>query len=288
MLRIVVIICALFALNGSAYSDDFTFRVRSDYKFTAQVHFLSQTRAAAWPGDNQAYDLLDSDVHHFALNCTRGEQICLDAFDRDNPNQMRWSTKTIARCPNCCWTCSAGNRTPIIVLSTLSAVNNKRRPIMRVDQSPDVGVDGKDLRGGDLNSFPANSALACHNSCGGEPMCKAWTWKKSTRQCFLKNTVPNLVADKDCISGPIDGDTAEKMTKEFDTDRLGSDKKSFATADSSACAGACKRESACAAWSYVRPTKAGESGTCFIKDRVPQPDLKIGVISGVKYRRANF
>jgi PAN domain len=286
MLRLFVAICALCVTSVAAHSEEFTFRVQNAYKFTARIQYFSQTRNAVWP-EGEPWDLLDDDIHHHTLICNRGETICLEAYDKGNPGSMKWSTKTIARCDNCCWTC-ANAHTPVIVLSTLSA-HNKRRPVISVDQSSqeDVGVQGKDMLGADWKMVSANSAQACHNSCGGEPVCKAWTWKRSTQQCFLKQGVPNIVSDADCVSGPIDEFTKGQMRKEYDTDRFGADIRHIPAANASACASACASDRLCHSWSFVSATKEGEGGACHLKDQVAQASLKKGVISGVNYQREN-
>ena len=293
MLRMFMGLCALCAVSVSAHSDEFTFRVKSLYKFSAQIKYYSQKRDAVWPGATTAWDLLDDEVHEHNLTCDGNELICFGAWDKATPSSLQWGAGTGGKpnCSDCCWSCANGQRTPVITLSSLGVLGkqNKHRPHTTLDASQDitVGVGGMDMPGSDFAVVSANSSLACQNSCGGNPTCKAWTWKSSSRQCFLKNGVPNPVSNTCCVSGQIDQLTKGQMSKEYDTDRFGADIRSFSAADSSTCLSACTSDNRCASWSFVRPAKKGERGVCFLKDQVAQAVFKSGVISGVKFRRAN-
>jgi PAN domain len=288
MLRILMAICALCVASVSAQSDELTFRVKSLHKFITQIKYYSPKGDVLWPGPNSVVELVDDEVHVHRVPCQHGVSICYGAGSGD----VQWGMGSAGRlgCSDCCWTCENA-RTPIITLSSSGVPGKVNKHIARVtlDTSQDVvrGILNMDMPGGDFTSFSAISSLACHNSCGGNPTCKAWTWKSSTRQCFLKNSVPNMVSDTCCVSAEFDQDSAQQMWNEDDTDRFGSDIANFATKNSSACRTACMRENRCASWSYVLPTKQGQSGSCFLKDQVAQAFFKHGVISGVKLRREN-
>ncbi len=74
------------------------------------------------------------------------------------------------------------------------------------------------------------------------------------------------------------------MTWEPDTDRPGSDLRSFAldTADPQLCAQACANDPKCRAFTYVKPGIQGSKARCWLKSGVPSPRAKPCCISGVK------
>jgi len=152
-----------------------------------------------------------------------------------------------------------------------------------VSQTLAQGLPDRNIPGGDYTNFDAPTALACHNSCGGEPRCKAWAWVRPTKRCFLKDRVPNVVVDNCCVSGDIDQETPREMKQETATNRPHSDLRSFASGNPASCEQSCRAEHACSAWSYVHATKQ-----CFLKNRVARPIPDPNVTSGVKYRPRNL
>lgn len=74
------------------------------------------------------------------------------------------------------------------------------------------------------------------------------------------------------------------QTMERDTDRSGSDYRDFdlRRAEPEACRAACERESACRAWTYVKPGVQGDLARCWLKDAVPEPGANDCCVSGVK------
>jgi PAN domain len=145
------------------------------------------------------------------------------------------------------------------------------------------GVPNTDMPGGDYVNFQANTALACHNSCAGEPRCKAWSWVKATTTCFLKDRLSNVVHTNCCIAGDIDQGTQRDMRHETDTDRPGSNLRNMPSANSANCERACAAENACSSWSWVHSTKV-----CFLKNRVARPVADRNATSGVKFRPRNL
>ena len=106
--------------SGTANAESLTFRIQSKYQYKVQIEFYSQARNAAWPGDNEAYNLNDSGVHEYNLSCQAGEKICYGAWVSGNQNTF-WGAGLHARqsCASCCYTCD-GSETPIIVLNNSS------------------------------------------------------------------------------------------------------------------------------------------------------------------------
>ncbi|WP_407181402.1 PAN domain-containing protein [Bradyrhizobium sp. STM 3562] len=66
--------------------------------------------------------------------------------------------------------------------------------------------------GGDYQNFEIRSPGECQSSCLHDARCKAWTWVKRGIQgpgahCWLKDSVPGPVPDKNCVSGRKGGAT---------------------------------------------------------------------------------
>jgi hypothetical protein len=153
-------------------------------------------------------------------------------------------------------------------------------------------VDGVNLPGRDYTHFEAPSAFVCRNSCGGDPQCQAYTWVKPgfqgpRGQCWLKNTVPNIVKDACCDSGPRKYITARDLRAEDKVNRPGLDFKNFNTNSWKQCEAACAENEICWSWSYVRPGLQGPTGRCWLKNRVAHPVADGNAISGVKFRPAS-
>src|SRR5262249_53931752 len=157
-----------------------TFRVKSLHEFITQMKYYSPNGDVLWPGPNSVVELVDSEVHQHRVPCQPGVSICYGAWS----GNVEWGKGSAGRldCSDCCWSCENGKRPPIITLSSRGVLGKLKSRIARVTLDTDIvrGVANTDMPGGDFTSFRATSSLACHNSCGGNPTCKAWTWKSST------------------------------------------------------------------------------------------------------------
>jgi PAN domain len=114
-------------------------------------------------------------------------------------------------------------------------------------------VDGTDLPGHDYADFAAPSAFVCRTTCGGESRCQAYTWVKPGIQgpsghCWLKHTLPNIVKNACCDSGPRNFITQRDLRAEDKIDRPGSDFKNFNTDSWKTCEAACAENGTCASW----------------------------------------
>jgi hypothetical protein len=119
-------------------------------------------------------------------------------------------------------------------------------------------VDGTNLPGHDYDHFNAPSAFVCRNTCGGESRCQAYTWVKPgfqgpTGVCWFKDSLPNIVKDACCDSGPRKFISESDLRAEDKINRLGSDFKNFDTEGWKTCETACAQNEICASWTYVRP-----------------------------------
>ena len=153
-------------------------------------------------------------------------------------------------------------------------------------------VDGTNLPGHDYANFDAPSAFVCRTTCGGESRCQAYTWVKPGIQgpsghCWLKHTLPSIVKDACCDSGPRNFISKRDLRAEDKINRPGSDFKNFQTDGWKSCETACAENEICASWTYVRRGVQGPSGHCWLKNRVARPVPDSNTVSGVKFRPAS-
>lgn len=153
-------------------------------------------------------------------------------------------------------------------------------------------VDGTNLPGHDYANFDAPSPLVCRTTCGGESRCQAYTWVKPGIQgphgrCWLKHTLPEIVKDPCCDSGPRNFISKRDLRAEDKINRPGSDFKNFDTDSWKTCEAACAEDNICASWTYVRRGVQGPSGRCWLKNRVARPVQDSNTVSGVKFKPAS-
>jgi hypothetical protein len=164
------------------------------------------------------------------------------------------------------------------------------------------GVEG-DRPGSDLYSSPlvlaapapaeflidtrqADCAIACYRN----GRCMAWTYVRPESAggpglCWLKKSMPPLVANACCVSGTIG---------EPDTNRPGGDYRNFNSVGTGVrslavsarqCRATCWKEAKCQAWTWVKPdTVEGTMGNCWLKDSIPAAEPNTCCISGTFFR----
>jgi hypothetical protein len=160
-------------------------------------------------------------------------------------------------------------------------------------QAPTEAQTGFDRPGGDYTSFAVRGGdpAVCAERCDRDARCRAWSFAYPTTRgqratCWLKADVPARVEDACCVSGVRGGGVIEPRggDHEFGIDRVGGDYRNFETpanANGDPCAAACKAETRCRAWTYVRPGYQGPSARCYLKSRVTPPRRKPCCVSGV-------
>ena len=98
-LAVAVLAMLGLVLSSSARTQEttqITFRLKSNYEYKVQVKFWSKTRNGVWPGHGQAYNLDDSGVHGFRLNCIEGEKICYGGWVTGN-GDLYWGVGSDGR-----------------------------------------------------------------------------------------------------------------------------------------------------------------------------------------------
>jgi PAN domain len=151
---------------------------------------------------------------------------------------------------------------------------------------------GYDRPGGDYTNFVIRSGdpAACALRCEREGRCRAWSFSYPTTSgaavCWLKSRVTTRAENSCCVSGVRGAAVLEpkRGPVEFSIDRTGGDYRTVEIAPDptgSACSEACKGETRCRAWTYLRPGYHGPAAHCFLKDRITAPRRRPCCISGV-------
>mgnify|MGYP000854867016 FL=1 len=160
---------------------------------------------------------------------------------------------------------------------------------------PDMEI-GTNRPGSDYKDFDLTNrdACECRDACNKDATCKAYTYVKSGAQgekprCWLKNSVPEAKSDVDCISGikkSGSGTTTgcNDPDMEIDTDRPGSNYKNFdlSSPNPCECRDGCNKDTACKAYTYVKPGIQGQNARCWLKNSVPGKVQNTDCISGTK------
>jgi 1-phosphatidylinositol phosphodiesterase len=160
---------------------------------------------------------------------------------------------------------------------------------------------GMDRWGDDYRSFDMAEPVPelCRDACRNEyPTCKSFTYARpgvqgSKARCYLKRSIPALVPDVCCDSGAITGTQADTSVSsvgtsiEFNVNRPGQDYYSFepTEATSRKCLEACFNQTACKAFTYIRPSSSVPKGRCYLKNGVPAPEANDYTDSGTKMAR---
>ncbi len=134
-----------------------------------------------------------------------------------------------------------------------------------------------DRPGQDLHHFKASGWQECATSCRSQDACRAYTFVNSTQTCWLKGAVPvgrkaTGMTSGVRIMGPM----------ERSVDRPGRDlRPGFLSASPAACERSCQTDSACAAWTWVKPGRSGQ-GACWLKSSAPAPRKNDCCLSGIR------
>jgi len=162
----------------------------------------------------------------------------------------------------------------------------RRQP--RVTPAADPGFTterGVDFFGNDIRMLEKTTFAACQAACRDAPGCRALTFNKRARVCFLKSGVGRRSKHKDAVSASLSG--AETVTTETfalapdlleNTDYLGGDYDDIRSISLAGCRTACEEDGRCAGFSYVRKKK-----WCWLKETLGEPRRAKGIVSGAKF-----
>ena len=152
---------------------------------------------------------------------------------------------------------------------------------------------GYDRPGGDYTSAPVANGdpTVCAARCERYKACRAWSFSYPSTSgapamCWLKREVVPARESSCCVSGVRGAGVIEPALgeSEYSIDRIGGDYRSFETAidpRGKACAAACKADSRCRAWTYLRPGYGTAAAQCFLKDTIKPPSRSPCCVSGV-------
>ena len=174
-----------------------------------------------------------------------------------------------------------------------------------------------DRPGSDYQNFDIETSNPCEcaRRCVNDSECRAFTYVRpgvqgTNAKCWLKNSIPEpqhssigVSGVKGNVTSPASPAVSEwfrthegviantsgtscgvGISLEQDTDRPGSDYQNFdvETPDPCECARRCVNDSACKAFTYVRPGVQATSARCWLKNSIPEPQHSTIGVSGVK------
>jgi hypothetical protein len=158
-------------------------------------------------------------------------------------------------------------------------------PASRAQFEPNTERWGMDLR----DFVVPENPRPCLDACRANPRCRSFTFRTAAvaggrPHCWLKLGIPPARYTQGSVSGvvrPEEGATRPPAF-ELDTDRGGGDFRDFAVPENpSSCYDACRNDGRCKAFSFRIAHVHDDHPHCWLKDAVPPPKFKRGVVSGV-------
>ena len=142
-------------------------------------------------------------------------------------------------------------------------------------------VANYDVIGFDYRTLPSVSESQCREACEVEASCRATTYNKKERFCFLKNDAKLLVANADASAYVADELSDDVFISTFvitsGRDAAGGDYRRLRNGSFIGCYLECETDSLCRAFAFVRRTNE-----CWLKNRVGRVTAKDGVELGIR------
>lgn len=142
-------------------------------------------------------------------------------------------------------------------------------------------VDNYDVIGFDYQTVRSVSQLQCQQACEADSSCRATTYNKKERFCFLKNDAALLVANSDALAHVADEIADKVLVSTFTIaagrDMAGGDYKRIRNSNFIGCYLECELDTQCRAFAFVR-----QYSDCWLKSRLGAVSTKAGVDLGVK------
>ncbi len=168
--------------------------------------------------------------------------------------------------------------------------------------APRGAMAGVNLPGSDYSNFwqDVPGAGTCQSRCEQEARCQAWTYVKpgvqgSRARCWLKSGVPASRPDACCVSGVkasgrpgggggSGGGASVPRGAMAGTNLPGSDYTNFRqdSPNPGVCQAACRQDSRCRAWTYVKPGMQGAQARCWLKNAIPARRAESCCVSGIE------
>ncbi|EKF42632.1 hypothetical protein NA8A_08194 [Nitratireductor indicus C115] len=144
-----------------------------------------------------------------------------------------------------------------------------------------VDKAGYDVIGFDYATLKSVSFSQCRSACIEDPACKAVTYNRAVRFCFLKDDAALLVRNKDALASIAGTKSRDVYTSTISVhsgfDISGRDYRRARGQTFIGCFAECLRDDMCRAFSYVRKTN-----DCWLKNSVGAITKKAGVDLGIK------
>lgn len=141
-------------------------------------------------------------------------------------------------------------------------------------------LDGHDVVGFDYATMRNVTRSQCQSACNDDQRCRASTYNKRERFCFMKSDAKLLVRNDDAFAIVSDELSSDVVISSFvigaGRDMAGGDYRRFQS-DFNGCYLKCETDRQCRAFSFVRKTR-----TCWLKNVVGQVRAKTGVDTGIK------
>ncbi len=141
-------------------------------------------------------------------------------------------------------------------------------------------VDNADVVGFDFATLSDVSMSQCQAACQDNASCKALTYNKRQRFCFLKNDAKIAVRNPDATTSVVEWLSASVKVSTFviasDRDMRGGDYRTF-KAGFIECYLACEIDMQCKAFSYIRKKRS-----CWMKNGIGAVTSKAGVDLGIR------
>jgi serine protease Do len=156
----------------------------------------------------------------------------------------------------------------------------------QMPQPPAVGrsfqrVANYDVIGFDYRTLRSVSEKECREACEVEASCRAATYNKKERFCFLKNDAKLIVANADASAYVADELSQDVLVSTFviasGRDIAGGDYKRVRNSNFIGCYLECEMDSLCRAFAFVR-----RKNECWLKNRVGRVTAKDGVELGIR------
>jgi hypothetical protein len=145
---------------------------------------------------------------------------------------------------------------------------------------PFQSFDRQDVIGFDYATLKDVSGSECAAACKRDSRCRAATYNKPARFCFLKDNAAVSVWNKDALAYVETGLAGEVLSTSFtiqsNKDMPGNDYLHVTQATFVGCFVACATDARCQAFAYIR-----KKNSCWLKDRLglrrPYAGVDIGV-----------
>jgi serine protease Do len=142
-------------------------------------------------------------------------------------------------------------------------------------------LDNHDVIGFDYATLRDVSKYQCQSACEADMSCRAITYNKKQRFCFLKSDAKLLVRNNDAFANVVEELSSSVLISTFAVasgkDMAGGEYKRIANTNFVSCYLACESDYVCRAFAYVRKQRA-----CWLKNVLGPFSSKAGVDLGVK------